>query len=91
MAAHDFAFTLSVSGHGHDADMLIDLLRTVLAQAGYSGDTLDRLVRQVTSVCAVAAAAQPCDVRIEARDGELQIVVSQSGRDWRTTCPVLAH
>jgi hypothetical protein len=63
----------------------------VLAHAGYSGDTLERLVRQVGGVRAAASPAQPCRVRFEAGGGELQIVVSQNGRDWRTTCPVLAH
>ncbi len=89
-AADDFAFALTLPGHAHDTEMLADLLRTVLAHAGYSGDTLERLVRQV-SVRAVASPAQPCSVQFEARGGELQIVVSQAGRDWRTTCPVLAH
>jgi hypothetical protein len=87
----DFAFALTLPGHAHDTEMLVDLLRTVLGHAGYSGDTLDRLVRQVGSVRAALPAPQPCRVRFEARAGELQIVVSQAGRDWRTTCPVLAH
>ena len=90
-ARDDFAFALTLPGHAHDTEMLVDLLRTVLAHAGYSGDTLERLVRQVGSVRGVASPAQPCSVRFEARGGELQIVVSQAGRDWRTTCPVLAH
>jgi hypothetical protein len=90
VAAHDFAFALTLPGHASDTEMLIELLRTVLVQAGYAGDTLDRLVRQVSSVRA-AAPAQPCGIRFEARGGELQIVVSQAGRDWRTTCPVLTH
>jgi hypothetical protein len=91
VAAHgDFAFALTLPGHAHDTEMLADLLRTVLAQAGYAGDTLERLVRQV-GARAAASPAQPCSVRFEARGGELQIVVSQAGRDWRTTCPVLAH
>ena len=89
MAAHDFAFVLSLPGHVHDADMLADLLRTVLAHAGYGGDTLERLVKQVNR--AREAASQPCRVQFLARGGELQIVVSQSGRDWRTSCPVLTH
>jgi len=91
VAAHDFAFVLTLSGHAHDTEMLVDLLRTVLGQAGYAGDTLDRLVRQVISVRSSVAPTQPCGVRFEARGGELQIVVSQAGRDWRTTCPVLTH
>jgi hypothetical protein len=86
----DFAFALTLPGHAHDTEMLVDLLRTVLAHAGYSGDTLERLVREV-GVRAAALPAQPCSVRFEARGGELQIVVSQAGRDRRTTCPVLAH
>ena len=89
MAAHDFAFALTLSGHAHDTEMLIELLRTVLGHAGYAGDTLDRLVRQVSGVR--SGASQPCDVRFEARGGELQIVVTQAGRDWRTSCPVLTH
>ena len=91
MAAHDFAFALTLPGHAHDTEMLIDLLRSVLGHAGYAGDTLERLVRQVSSVRASVPPSQPCGVRIEARGGELQIVVSQAGRDWRTTCPVLTH
>ncbi len=92
MAAHDdFAFALTLPGHAHDTEMLVDLLRTVLGHAGYSGDTLERLIRQVGSVRAAAPAPQPCSVRFEAHAGELRIVVSQAGRDWRTTCPVLAH
>ena len=90
MAAHDFAFALTLPGHAYDTEMLVDLLRAVLAQAGYAGDTLERLVKQVISVRAKAP-AQPCGVRFEARGGELQIVVSLAGRDWRTTCPVLTH
>jgi hypothetical protein len=90
-ADDDFAFALTLPGHAHDTEMLVELLRTVLAHAGYSGDTLERLVRQVGSVRTAASPPPPCSVRFEARAGELQIVVSQAGRDWRTTCPVLAH
>ena len=91
MAGHDFAFALTLTGHVQDTEMLVDLLRAALGQAGYAGDTLERLVRQVMSVRAAAPPAQACRVRFEARGGELQIVVSQAGRDWRTTCPVLTH
>jgi hypothetical protein len=89
-ADDDFAFALTLPGHAQDTEMLIDLLRTVLAHAGYAGDTLERLVRQVSSVRAVSPLA-PCGVRFQARGGELEIVVSQAGRDWRTSCPVLTH
>jgi hypothetical protein len=90
VAAHDFAFVLTLPGHPHDTEMLNDLLRTVLAHAGYAGVTLERLVKQVTRRAA-ASQAEPCAVRFDAHGGELQIVVSHAGRDWRTTCPVLTH
>ena len=66
MAAHDdFAFALTLPGHAHDTEMLVELLRTVLGHAGYTGDTLERLVRQVGSVrtAALAAAAVQRAVR----------------------------
>ena len=91
MAAQDFAFALTLAGHVLDSDLLSDLLRTVLGNAGYGGDTLERLVRQVTGRAGGGPQASPCRVRIEAHAGELQIAVSQGGREWRTACPVLTH
>jgi hypothetical protein len=88
VAAHDFAFALTLSGHAHDSELLTDVVKTVLAQAGYSGETLERLVKQVSGVRLDSTA---CAVRFEGRGGELQIVVSQAGREWRTTCPLLLH
>ena len=90
MAVHDFAFALALSGHLLDSELLTEVLRTVLSHAGYGGDTLERLVRQV-DVKAAGSPPLPCRVRFEAHAGELQIVVSQAGREWRTTCPVLIH
>ena len=91
MAAHDFAFALTLSGQAHDSEMLTDLLRTVLEHAGYAGDALERLVQQVSAVRAEGPLGAPCAVRFQARGGELQIALSQAGREWRTTCPPLVH
>ncbi len=88
MAAHDFAFALTLSGHAHDSELLTDVVRTVLTHAGYSGETLERLVKQVSGVRLDGTA---CALRVEGRSGELQIVMSQAGREWRTTCPLLLH
>jgi len=88
VAADDFAFALTLSGHAHDSEMLTDVLRTVLGHAGYAGDTLERLVKQVN---AVRADGTPGAIRFQARGGELEIVISQAGREWRTTCPLLLH
>jgi len=87
VAADEFAFALTLPGHAHDSEMLTDVLRAVLSHAGYTGDTLERLLKQVNGVR--GAQALPCHVRFQARGGELQIVVSQAGREWRTTCPLL--
>jgi hypothetical protein len=88
VAADDFAFALTLSGHAHDSEMLTDVLRTVLGHAGYAGDTLERLVKQVN---AVRADGKPGAIRFQAHGGELEIVISQAGREWRTTCPLLLH
>jgi hypothetical protein len=88
VAAHDFAFALTLPGRAHDHELLIDVVKTVLAHAGYAGETLERLVKQVSGVRAGDA---PCAARFEGRGGELQIVISQAGREWRTTCPLLLH
>ena len=88
MAADDFAFALTLSGHAHDSEMLTDVLRTVLGHAGYAGDTLERLVKQVNAVRADGKAGA---IRFQAQGGELEIVISQAGREWRTTCPLLLH
>jgi hypothetical protein len=89
--AHDFAFALTLSGHAADTEMLNDVLRTVLAHAGYAGETLERLVRQVSRVREASPPTDACAVRFEAHEGELRIVVSHAGQDWRTTCPLLSH
>jgi hypothetical protein len=88
VAAHDFAFALTLPGHAHDSELLTDVVKTVLVHAGYSGETLERLVTQVSGVRLDGTA---CAVRFDGRGGELQIVVSQAGREWRTTCPLLLH
>jgi len=88
VAAHDFAFALMLPGHAHDSELLTDVVRTVLAHAGYAGETLERLVKQVSGV---RLDGTTCAVRFEGRGAELQIVVSQAGREWRTTCPLLLH
>ena len=84
-AQDDFAFALTLPGHAHDTEMLVELLRTVLGHAGFAGDTLERLIRQVGSVRARGVRAAAVQRAVRGHAGELRIVVSQAGRDWRTT------
>jgi hypothetical protein len=89
--AHEFAFTLTLTGHAHNSEMVTGVVRSVLSHAGYTGDALERIVKQVSAACAEGGGALPCDVRFLAGDGALEIVVSQAGHDWRTTCPLLTR
>ncbi len=89
MPAHEFAFTLTLTGHAHNSEMVSDVVRSVLSHVGYAGDALERIVTQVSAARAKGGTARPCDVRFRAGAGTLEIVVLQAGRDWRTTCPLL--
>ena len=89
MTAHEFAFTLTLTGHVPNSEMVADVVRSVLSHVGYAGDALERIVKQVSAARANGPTALPCDVQFRAGAGTLEIVVSQAGRDWRTTCPLL--
>jgi hypothetical protein len=87
--AQEFALTLTLTGDACDTDMVADVVRSVLSHVGYAGDALDEVLKKVSAVRATGPTAAPCDVRFLAAAGALEIVVSQAGRDWRTTCPLL--
>ncbi len=88
MPAQEFAFTLTLTGDAGDTDIVADVVRSVLSHVGYAGDALDEVLRQVSAARAQGRTAAPCDVRFRAGAGALEIVVSQAGLDWRTTCPL---
>ena len=91
MPAQEFAFTLTLAGDAGDTDMVADVVRSVFSLVGYAGDALDEVVQQVSAARAAGRAAAPCDVRFRAATGTLEIVISQAGRDWRTTCQLPAQ
>ncbi len=80
--------TLDAGAPNHEAvTMLTDVLRRVLAHAGLAGEAAERLVDQLLEA-REALPAGACKLNFAAHAGELEIVLSQAGRDWRTSCPV---
>ena len=87
MPAQEFHFGLTLSGAASDNAMVTAVCRSVLAQAGLIGEAAERVLDQLLAEKA-AAPAGACRLNFLAHAGELQIVLSQAGRDWRTSCPV---
>ncbi len=80
--------TLDASAPNHEVvTMTTDVLRRVLAHAGLAGEAAERMVDQLLTA-REALPAGACKLSLSAHAGELEIVLSQAGRDWRTSCPV---
>jgi len=75
------------SADGPVRQIIVDVVRGVLAHAGLTGEACERLLDQVMKERRAARSAD-CVLRFEAQAGELEITLSQSGRDWHATCPV---
>ena len=94
MPAPEFHFGITLSGgaDGHvdraGNALLVDVFRSALWQVGLTGDPADRLLEQLLDVYRAAPAGADCTVRFVAHDGEIEIALSQAGRQWRTSCPV---
>jgi hypothetical protein len=67
--------------------VLAEVFRHVVAHVGLNGEAGERLLDQVMEQRRDAADGG-CTLRFTARAGELEITLSQAGRDWHTTCPV---
>ena len=67
--------------------VLADVFRQVLAHAGLNTEASERLLDQVMEQRR-AASDGDCALRFTAHAGELEITLTQAGRDWHTTCPV---
>jgi hypothetical protein len=90
VSAPEFRFdiTFSEDPPGGDApDVLVDVIRSVLAHVGLKGKATDRVLAQAVKAQR-AAPAGPCTVRFTAHAGQLEIALSQSGQSWQTSCPV---
>jgi hypothetical protein len=93
VADQDFFFALDVSGDPESDQMLAEVARTVLGQVGYASSAIDALTGELRAALAerVSDGKRRCDIRFEAKAGQLQIVVAGAGRpEWRTTWPLPA-
>jgi len=82
---------MTLSGGAPDSDVshvLADVFRSVLGHVGLNGEAADRLLDQVMAERRSAPSSADCTLRFTSHAGELEILLSQSGRDWRTSCPV---
>ena len=66
---------------------VIVMLLLLLVQVGVVGDGGERIVEQLLKAQR-ALPAGTCVLKFTAHAGELEIALSQAGRDWRTSCPV---
>jgi len=73
--------------HHEVVAMMTDVLRRVLAHAGLGGGAAEQLVDQLL-MAREALPAGACTLKFAAHAGELQIALSQAGRDWHTSCPL---
>jgi len=78
---------MTLSGGASDAHVLLDVSRSVLAHVGLKGAAADPLLDALLAAQRAAPAGR-CTVRFISHAGELEIALSQSGCDWRTSCPV---
>ena len=78
---------MTFTGADPNAHVLIDVFRCVLAHVGLKGEASDRLLDQVMAEHRKGPHGD-CTLRFTAHAGEMQIELSQAGRDWRTSCPV---
>ena len=78
---------MTLSGAGPEARVLVDVFRTVLAHVGVRGEASDRLLDQLLTERRQAPGGE-CTLCFTAHAGEIEIALSQSGRDWRMSCPV---
>lgn len=91
MADHDFLFALELPEEAPFDDLLKDVIQTVLAHVSLAPAAADELTGVVRGVLAKGAARghHRCDVRFQARGGELEVAVAFAGTaPWRTTRPL---
>jgi hypothetical protein len=87
----EFFFALEVADEPEFRRMIGEVMTVVLGHAGYAAPTIDELTGVVHGVLAqrTATGRRRCDVRFQAKAGELQIVVARAGAaEWRTSRPL---
>ena len=90
MPDREFLFAVHLSSSSRFDDMLTELASQVLAHVGYRNRDAAELVASMRAELARSEKDHPEGraVRFRARDGELQIVISQSGGEWCLARPL---
>ncbi|MBZ5557513.1 MAG: hypothetical protein LAO77_09610 [Acidobacteriia bacterium] len=91
MPDHEFLFALELSDETPFDDLLKDLIQAVLAHVSFAPSAVDELSGALRTVLAKGAAdgKRRCDVRFQARDGQLEIAIGFAGAAaWRTSRPL---
>jgi hypothetical protein len=87
----EFVFALELSEATPFDDLLKDLIQAVLAHVSLAPAAATELSDSLRAVLATGAAdgKRQCDVRFQARDGQLEIAIGFAGApEWRTTRPL---
>jgi len=87
-AVPEFLFAITLSGEAPDHQMLTDIMRAVLGHVGVTGDDIDRLREELRASHWATPPGAGCNLQLRANGAEVQVVVSQQGREWRTACPI---
>jgi hypothetical protein len=91
VADHDFLFALELSEETPFDDLLKDLIQAVLAHVSLAPAAVAELSGSLRAELAKGATngKRRCDVRFQARGGQLDIAIGFAGAPpWRTTRPL---
>jgi hypothetical protein len=86
--ATELVFAITISGEAPDHQMLTEILQSVLGHIGVAVGDIDRLLQALQGQAWAGSPGGGCDLRFERQGGELQMVVSQQGREWRMACAI---
>jgi hypothetical protein len=86
--APEFLFAITLSGEAPDDRMLADIMRAVLGHAGVKAGEIDRLLGELRAQRWASPPGPGCELRLQPNGGEVVVLVSQQGREWRMACPI---
>jgi hypothetical protein len=86
----EFFFSLDLSDETAVDSMMDDLTAGILQHAGYAPDAVADIAATLRTALQHAAAggSARCGVEFRAQAGELRMVVSGNGADWRAARPL---
>ena len=88
MPAQQFLFAITLAGEAPDHQMLTEIMRSVLGHIGLTNGAIDSLMQELRAQHWASPPGPGCNLRLQRQGGEIEIVVSQEGREWRTACAI---